>query len=241
MIESLCTASKHLNSSGMGILAGEQAMEKARESLEKVDRIARTTSNKSSFMNLGEKSGKLVSDDSLPKQSKAGYLRSHQQLDETYVSDDTVPGDIFPLVQRYREALISVTGGSQALLIDDFFAEAHSIMKDAHMREIARIRNEHAVEVTRLRKTLGQKLEGGRASLRSVENFRARKESEQFHGDSEVERQRRALVQENEVLKKRLRAVETIAKSGNLEKQKFMEGATWIAKKAHLQVEQHIS
>lgn len=49
--------------------------------------------------------------------------------------------------------------------------------------------------------------------------------------DNEAERQRRLLTEENEMLKKRLRAVETIAQSGNLERAKFMEGASWIAKK----------
>lgn len=49
--------------------------------------------------------------------------------------------------------------------------------------------------------------------------------------DNEAERQRRLLTEENELLKKRLRAVETIAQSGNLERAKFMEGASWIAKK----------
>ena len=43
--------------------------------------------------------------------------------------------------------------------------------------------------------------------------------------DNEAERQRRLLTEENELLKKRLRAVEAIAQSGNLERAKFMEGA----------------
>lgn len=38
------------------------------------------------------------------------------------------------------------------MLIDDFFGEAHSIMKDSHLREIARIRNENSVEIARLKK-----------------------------------------------------------------------------------------
>lgn len=63
--------------------------------------------------------------------------------------------------------------------------------------------------------------------------------SDQFV-DNEIERQRRALIEENEVLKKRLRAVETIVQSGSTEKTKFMEGASWIAKKAHVETEKHI-
>ena len=39
------------------------------------------------------------------------------------------------------------------------------------------------------------------------------------------------LTEENELLKKRLRAVDTIAQSGTLERMKFMEGASWVAKK----------
>ena len=49
--------------------------------------------------------------------------------------------------------------------------------------------------------------------------------------DNEAERQRRMLTEENELLKKRVRAIETIAQSGNLERAKFMEGASWVAKK----------
>ena len=41
------------------------------------------------------------------------------------------------------------------------------------------------------------------------------------------------LTEENEILRKRLRAVETIAQSGNLERAKFMEGASWVATKAY--------
>lgn len=48
------------------------------------------------------------------------------------------------------------------------------------------------------------------------------------------------MIEENEVLKKRLRGLETIVQSGSTEKTKFMEGASWIAKKAHIETEKHI-
>ena len=51
----------------------------------------------------------------------------------------------------------------------------------------------------------------------SKENFNAAKGNEKSI-ENEIERQRRALIEENEILKKRLRAVETIANSGNQEK-----------------------
>ena len=38
------------------------------------------------------------------------------------------------------------------MILDDLFGEIHSILKDSHMREIARIRNEHSVEIIKLRK-----------------------------------------------------------------------------------------
>lgn len=55
-----------------------------------------------------------------------------------------------------------------------------------------------------------------------------------------MERQRRALIEENELLKKRLRAIETIVNSGNQERAKFMEGASWIAKKASIEMDRHV-
>jgi hypothetical protein len=39
-------------------------------------------------------------------------------------------------------------------LIDDFFGEAHAILKDTHLKEIARIRNENNVEIMKLKKIL---------------------------------------------------------------------------------------
>jgi hypothetical protein len=146
---------------------------------------------------------------------------------------------------------MKITKGSQsaALLFDDFFGEMHSILKDSHMREIARIRNEHSVEIIKLRKTLESRLRLASSSayastkagksVGSKENFQAFKGNEQFV-ENELERQRRALIEENELLKKRLRAIETIVNSGNQERAKFMEGASWIAKKAHIEIEKHI-
>ena len=45
-----------------------------------------------------------------------------------------------------------------ALIIDDFFSEAHAIMKDTHLKEIARIRNENNVEIMKLKKSLEDQL-----------------------------------------------------------------------------------
>lgn len=62
---------------------------------------------------------------------------------------------MYVLIDTYRQkARITKPGDQLALLIDDFFAEAHAIMKDAHLREIARIRNENTVEIMKLKKVI---------------------------------------------------------------------------------------
>ena len=161
-----------------------------------------------------------------------------------YISDESVPAQIFPLVEQYRAKVLEVSNGKEqcALLIDDFFGEAHAVLKDTHLKEIARIRNENNVEIMKLKKSLEQKLmqegftKGQAAGSFNGAGSTARENMSAFavkdvFADNEAERQRRMLTEENELLKKRLRAVETIAQSGNLERAKFMEGASWIAKK----------
>ena len=51
---------------------------------------------------------------------------------------------------------MGLVGGKHhcALLIDDFFGEAHAILMDTHLKEIARIRNENNVEIMKLKKSL---------------------------------------------------------------------------------------
>lgn len=41
-----------------------------------------------------------------------------------------------------------------AMLVDDFFGEANAILKDTQLREIARIKNENSVEVTKLKRII---------------------------------------------------------------------------------------
>ena len=55
---------------------------------------------------------------------------------------------------------MDLSGGKQqcVLVIDDFFGEAHAILKDTHVKEIARIRNENNVEVMKLKKSLEDRL-----------------------------------------------------------------------------------
>ena len=62
---------------------------------------------------------------------------------------------MYALIETYRNKARTVRPGNQlALLIDDFFGEAHAVLKDAHLRELARMKNENAVEVTKLKKVI---------------------------------------------------------------------------------------
>lgn len=102
-------------------------------------------------------------------------------MDDAYLKDDSLPPEIFNIIQTYRELLLKLTKGSNTacMALDDFFGEVHALLKDSHMREIARIRNEHSVEIIKLRKVVDQRLRSGSSgkpmsaatSNRSKENF----------------------------------------------------------------------
>ena len=71
------------------------------------------------------------------------------------MTDDSVPSGIYALIDQYRQKARGVRAGDQlALLIDDFFGEAHAVLKDSHLRELARMKNENAVEVTKLKRVI---------------------------------------------------------------------------------------
>ena len=84
------------------------------------------------------------------------FMTEAQIKDQVYIQDETVPAQIFPLIESYRDRLIGIVDVKQhcALLNADFFGEAHAILKDTHLKEIARIRNENNVEIMKLKKSL---------------------------------------------------------------------------------------
>ena len=91
----------------------------------------------------------------------------------------------------------------------------------------------------KLRRALDSKLgpKAGSAAAKAATTHKA--PAQAAFADNEVERQRRLLSQENMTLKKKLRATETILQSGMQERAKFMEGASWLAKKAQIEGERH--
>ena len=135
----------------------------AEESM-RADRIARQM-NRSSFMGLGENPPRLMSEQDPTQQAQrsmagpgqGGVLMNSQfhDKDQSYLQDDSVPSGIYALIDSYRQKARVVRPGDQlALLIDDFFGEAHAILKDAHLRELARMKNENAVEVSKLKRVI---------------------------------------------------------------------------------------
>jgi len=246
LIDSLCVTQKVANpsfkKSGPG--GHDAMMQSANEESQKNERIAQGT-NRSTFLHLGEKKVKMVQENDHPllSRQKLPHMQSDaQRKDQGYIADESVPAQIFPLIENYRERIMEISNGREqsALIIDDFFGDAHTILKDTHLKEIARIRNENNVEIMKLKKNLEQRLlkEGmtrsqvsGSFDNKAKENMNAYNVKDVF-ADNEAERQRRMLNEENQILKKRLRAVETIANSGNLERIKFMEGASWVANKS---------
>jgi hypothetical protein len=101
-------------------------MDKARDDIERAERIARTT-NKSSFMSLGEKQPRLVSEEHVHqpgglyfnntlRSGKAGTITVEDsykaQQDDTYLKDDSLPSEIFNVIQLYREKILKYTKAS---------------------------------------------------------------------------------------------------------------------------------
>ena len=265
LIDSLCVTQKVQNESLGPKDGGHGAfMNKAADEAQRNERIAMGT-NRSTFLHLGENKTQLVSESqsSLLRRQKlagpgkpgvsksSGYMTDAQRKDQVYINDESVPAQIFPLIEEYREKVLQSSNGRMqvALIIDDFFGEAHAILKDTHLKEIARIRNENNVEIMKLKKSLEQRLmDGGFKKSAAVGSFDSGRQARANHqafgakdvfADNEAERQRRLLTEENEILKKRLRAIETIAQSGNLERAKFMEGASWVANKAVNEANKH--
>lgn len=147
-------------------------------------------------MGLGENPPQLISEqdptqkrvtiaDDLNPAHGAGVFASRNQ---SYLNDESVPSSMYALIDTYRiKARSTLPGDQLALLIDDFFGEAHAIMKDANLREIARIRNESAVEILKLKKVIESQKNGDDRRLAAKDHHVAFKVKASF-ADNEVER-----------------------------------------------------
>ena len=86
-------------------------------------------------MQLGDKQPKLISEEAQSKNYGTQGAKSISNaddlnpkgMDEAYLKDDSLPPEIFNVIQSYRDKIIKLTKGSQsaALIFDDFFGEIH--------------------------------------------------------------------------------------------------------------------
>ena len=135
---------------------GVTVQEVQSEELVRNERIAKQV-NRSKFMGLGENPPQLGSEKQhLLLENDFWSTVSHKNTE--YLKDESVPPQIYSLIEQYRKRACKIGGGGNgqaiALMIDDFFGEANAILKDAQLREIARIRNENNVVVNKLKRQL---------------------------------------------------------------------------------------
>lgn len=144
-----------LNDASVAAAEGLTMQEKVAEEAARNERIAKQV-NRTCFMGLGENPPKLVCENSHPLLMSNSQLNQFYEKNVDYLTDEHIPATIFDLIEKYRKRTLSAKPDIH-LLIDDFFGEANAILKDSQLREIARIRNENAVEVTKLKKEIKKK------------------------------------------------------------------------------------
>ena len=116
LIDNLCMTSKVPNQSLKDVSQGDQGiyMNKASEEAARNERIAQGT-NRSTFMHLDEKKTQLASESQstlLKRQgnSNRSNFSETNRRDQVYITDDSVPAPIFPLIESYREKIINISG-----------------------------------------------------------------------------------------------------------------------------------
>lgn len=106
LVDSMCVAQRSVANHGDGSPAEQAAaLDKARDDIERADRIAKSTT-KSSFMALGDKQPKLLSEDVQAKQYGTGGPKTVSNLDagsskggdDAYLRDESLPPEIFNII-----------------------------------------------------------------------------------------------------------------------------------------------
>jgi chromosome segregation ATPase len=107
LVDSMCVAQRSVANQGEGVDQAA-ALDKARDDIERADRIARSTA-KSSFMALGDKQPKLLSEDVQAKNYgtqqgpktisnlDAGSKKAGN-ADDAYLRDESLPPEIFNII-----------------------------------------------------------------------------------------------------------------------------------------------
>lgn len=165
-------------------------------------------------MGLGENPPKLRSE------SNHSLLETNWSTFESknsdYIKDEQIPPQIYTMIEEYRvKARSAKPGNEMALLIDEFFGEANAVLKDAQLREIARIRNENSVAVTKFKREIESLKASGRSQQGQENQQNKRKGKGSLFIDNEAAIERRQLIGENLTIKSRLRACEALLASGS--------------------------
>ena len=199
---------------------GSSSLQQISDEQQRSERVAKQV-QRSKFMGLGENPPKLASESQHSLLTTNWSTFSDKNSD--YLNDNSLPPQIYTLIEKYRGKARTVKPGNDlALLIDDFFGEANAVLKDSQLREIARMRNENQIEITKLKRVIDGK---------NKENSQKSHVNSQMFVDNEEVLERRHLIAKLEHANSRLRACENLLAAGSQDKVKFMEGAQWICKK----------
>lgn len=133
--------------------SGSTALSTASEESARSERLAKQL-NRSKFLQLSDNPPPPLACEEEHPLLKTNWA-TFSDKNRGYLIDESIPPQIYTLIQEYRDkARCHVPGNDLAMLIDDFFADAHQIIKDTQLREIARVRNEANVEIAKLKSSL---------------------------------------------------------------------------------------
>ena len=108
-MDSMCLATRtHHNPSNITGGERELSLDKIKDDQEKMERLARHTNRSGISLFSG------VSDD-------------RKGNEDPFLSDESIPAKAFSLVVKFRDIIISKR---DPMVIDDFFAQIHAILKD---------------------------------------------------------------------------------------------------------------
>ena len=163
------------------------------------ERIAKQV-NRSRFMGLGTNPPKLTSESTHSLLNT--YWSTFETKNSDYMKDEQIPPQIYTLIEEYRKkARTAKPGNDLAMMIDEFFGEVNEILKDSQLREIARIRNENNVTVTKLKRVI-ETLKMPARSQTACEMQAKSKGKGSLFIDNEAAIERRELITDLETTKK---------------------------------------
>ena len=139
------------NAIANGHASSMPVLQAVQDESERNERLAKQMS-RSQFLGVGENPPSLACEGS--HQLLQSNYSKFAGKNEEYINDESIPPHALMLVEKYRNKVVE--SKDPALVIDQFFTEMNSVLKDVKMREIARINNENDVAVNRLQRIINQ-------------------------------------------------------------------------------------